>query len=171
MRRVILFGILILSASLSSGCFSPTGIVAPVTNNPEIIHGELLIPSGGSSLAIAFDDEDIQTLSPEAEKQFRLGLDVLSRYGQYNDSLAFFDAALALDQNFTAAWLAKGVALHNLHRYDDAIACYDRALVLSPRDPSIWNVKAATLSDAGRAEEAAVLQRLAAETDVSDSSG
>lgn len=171
MRRVILFGILILSVSLSSGCFSPTGIVAPVTNNPQIIQGELLVPSGGSTLAIAFDDEDIVTISPEAEEQFRLGLDDLSRHGQYNDSLAFFDSALALDQNFTAAWLAKGVALHNLHRHDDAIACYDRALALSPRDPSIRNLKAATLVDAGRAEEAAVLQKLAAETDASDSRG
>jgi len=171
MRRVILLGILILSASLSSGCFSPTGIVAPVTNNPQIIHGELLIPSGGSSLAIAFDDEEIQTISPEAEEQFRLGLDLLSRYGQYNDSLPFFDAALARDQNFTAAWLAKGVALHNLHRYDEAISCYDRALALSPRDPSILNLKAATLADAGRSEEAADLLRLATETDLSDSRG
>lgn len=171
MRRVILIGILVLSASLASGCFSPTGIVAPVANNPQIIHGDLLIPSGGSILAIAFDDESIETISPEAEEEFRLGLDTLSRYGQYNDSLAFFDAALARDRNFTAAWLAKGVALHNLHRYDDAIACYDRALVLSPRDPTIWNLKAVTLTDAGRADEAEKLQRLAAETDVSDSRG
>ena len=154
MIRGILLGILILSASLASGCFSPTGIVAPMTSNPQIIHSEIPVSGSGSALAIAFDDEDIATISPEAEEQFRLGLDRMSRYRQDNESLAFFDAALARDRNFTAAWLAKGVTLHNLHRYDDAIACYDRALALSPGDPSIVKLKAATLSDAGRADEA-----------------
>ena len=154
MMRVILLCILILSASLASGCFSPTGIVAPMTSNPQVIPGERTVSGSGSALAIAFADQDIATTSPEAEEQFRLGLDHMSRYGQDNESLILFEAALALDRNFTAAWLAKGVSLHNLHRYDDAIACYDHALALSPGDPSIEKLKAVTLSGAGRADEA-----------------
>jgi tetratricopeptide (TPR) repeat protein len=171
MRRIIFLSILVLSACLAAGCFSPTGIVAPMANNPPVIFSDSSVHTGGSTLAIAFEEEGIATNSPEAMEQFRKGLDYMSRYGQYNDSLACFDAALAIDGNFTAAWLAKGVALHNLQRYDEAISCYDHALAINPAEASIWHLKGATLADAGKTDEAAECDRKAAELDPRYGSG
>lgn len=171
MRRMVFLSILVLSAGLAAGCFSPTGIVAPMANNPPVILSGSSVHTGGSALAIAFAEEEIATDSTEAMEQFRKGLDTMSRYGQYNDSLAFFDAALAIDGNFSAAWLAKGVALHNLQRYDEAISCYDHALAINPTGASIWHLKGATLKDAGRPDEAAECNRRAAELDPRYGSG
>ncbi len=171
MSRMVFLSILILSACFTAGCFSPTGIVAPVANNPPQIPSESSVITGGSALAITFNEEEIVTASPEAEMEFREGLNCLSRYGQYNNSLAYFDAALAIDGNFTAAWLAEGVAFHNLQRYDEAIDCFDHALSITPLDPAIWNLKCVTLTNAGRREEASECRRRVAEPEPPNSSG
>jgi len=168
---MVFLGILILTAGLVAGCFSPAGVVAPMANNPPPVPVESSLRTGGSALAIAFDEGEIADTPAEAKEQFLKGLNCLSRYGEYNDSLEYFDAALAIDGNFTAAWLAEGVALHNLQRYDEAIACYDHALAITPLDPSVWNLKAATLTAAGRQDEAAACRERARELDPRYGSG
>jgi tetratricopeptide (TPR) repeat protein len=120
---------------------------------------------GGASLAIAFNSNGISPSSPEAKERFITGLTYLTQYGRYNESLEYFDAALSLDRNFSEAWVAKGVALHNRGRYDEALACYDKAREISPGDAGIWNLKGVTLRDYGKGVESAECFRRAAELD------
>lgn len=165
MRRMIFFTIVFVSLCVIAGCISPTTNSPPMTGPSPPNPGDPSAQYGGSALAIAFRADEISTTSPEAREHFIKGLTYSTQYARYNDSLAFFDAALSIDRNFSEAWIAKGVALHNMKRYDEAIKNYDRALEINPRDAGTWSVKAITLRDWGKLEEAAECNRQAAELD------
>ena len=154
-------GILIVFLLLA-GCVT-RDINPPVTGQITSAPGEPQIQYGGSALVISFDSDNISTTSPEAKRLFIKGLTYSIQYARYNESLDFFDAALAIDRNFSEAWVAKGVALHNMKRYDEAVRNYDRALLIRPGDAGIWHVKCITLNDAGRSGEAAECGRSEAE--------
>jgi tetratricopeptide (TPR) repeat protein len=111
--------------------------------------------SGGGAIAISVNADAISTSSPEAKVLFIQGITASTQYARYNESLAYFDQALSIDPGFTAAWYAKGVALHNMNRYDEAVMCYDRALVLDPQNAAVWSLKGKALDGSGRHTEAA----------------
>jgi len=165
MRRMIFISILFVSLVLAAGCLSPVAGPSPATGTPPGTSGGSFVPPAGSALAIAFSTNEISTTSPEAQELFLKGLTYSTQYARYNESLAFFDAALALDQNFSNAWVARGVALHNMKRYDEAIKNYDAALAINPSDAGTWSVKAISLRDGGKLEEAAECNRRARELD------
>jgi tetratricopeptide (TPR) repeat protein len=164
MKRMILASILVFTLCFS-GCVSPIATPQPTTGPSPSFPNESAVNFGGTSLAIAFNSNEISTDSPEAKEQFIKGLTSLSQYGRYNESLQYFDAALAIDRNFSESWLAKGVAFHNMKQYDEAVRCYDNALAINPRDAGTWQVKGITLRDWGRSAEAAECDRRAAELD------
>jgi tetratricopeptide (TPR) repeat protein len=157
MRRAVFLSILFVSLILVAGCVSQT------TNPLPPAPGDPSVQSGGSALAIAFKTDEISTTSPEAKEQFIKGLTYSTQYAHYNDSLAFFDAALAIDRNFSEAWIAKGVALHNMKRYDEAIDSYDMAITINPDDPGAWSVKCITIRDSGKTAGAAECNQRAGE--------
>jgi tetratricopeptide (TPR) repeat protein len=162
---MIFISILFVSLVLAAGCLSPVATLSPGSGAPLGTPAVSFVPGGGSALAIAFKTDEISTASPEAKELFLKGLTYSTQYARYNESLSFFDAALAIDRNFTGAWVARGVALHNMKRYDEAIKNYDMALAINPDDAGTWSVKAITLGDWGKSEEAAECNRRAAELD------
>ena len=165
MRWMIFAGILVILTSLISGCFFPAENSLPVISKPPPVSTGSLVNSGGTVIAFAVKADEISTSFPEAREQFLKGLTYLSQYGQYNESLRYFDEAIAIDQNFSEAWMAKGVAFHNLKHYDEAITCYNKALELNPRNAEIWYLKSVTFNDWGMSDEAAESNRRAAELD------
>lgn len=162
---MIFISIIFVSLVLTTGCISQTANPLPMTNPPPAISSDQQMHYGGSALAIAFRSDEISTTSPEAKELFNKGMMYSTQYARYNESLDYFDSALAIDQNFTEAWVAKGVALHNMKHYDEAIENYDEALALSPTDAGIWHIKGITLRDWGKPEEAKECNRRAAEID------
>jgi len=165
MKRMIFISILFVSLVLATGCISQVAGPSPTSGALPGTLGGSSVPPGGSALAIAFKTDEISTASPGAKELFLKGLAYSTQYARYNESLAFFDAALAIDQNFTEAWVARGVALHNMKRYDEAIKNYDMALAINPDDAGTWSVKAITLRDWGKHKEAAECNRRAGELD------
>jgi len=162
---MIFISVLFISLLLAAGCISQDAGPLLATSSPRGASTGSFVPPSGSSIAIAFDANEMSTTSPEAKEQFIKGLTYSTQYARYNDSLAFFDAALAIDQNFSEAWIAKGVALHNMKRYDEAIKNYDRALEINPDDAGAWSVKAMTFRDWGKTTESGESSRRAAELD------
>jgi tetratricopeptide (TPR) repeat protein len=154
---------LFVSLILATACISQDAGPSLATNPPPGASTGSFVPPDGSSIAIAFKTDEISTTSPEAKEQFIKGLTYSTQYARYNESLAFFNAALAIDRNFSEAWIAKGVALHNMKRYDEAIKNYDMALEINPDDAGAWSVKAITLRDWGKPTEAAESSRRATE--------
>ena len=102
---------------------------------------------------MAVSTDGISTSSPEARELFIKGLSASTQYARYNESLEYYDHALMLDQNFTEAWYAKGVALHNIMRYDEAIQCYTRALAIDPGNTVVVSLKKAAQADWERHNE------------------
>jgi tetratricopeptide (TPR) repeat protein len=159
------FALFLIFTCLTGGCFVPAGNPSqPVSPLPGI-SSESYVNSGGTALAIAFKADEISTTSPEAKELFFTGLSHSTQYARYNESLHYFDEALVLDRNFSEAWVAKAVALHNLKRFDEAVSCYDRALEISAGDAGTWHLKGITLRDYGKAGESAECFRKAAELD------
>ena len=58
--------------------------------------------------------------------------------GRYDEALAAYDGALALDPTSALVWKQKGDALHILKRHQEALAAYDRAAQFAPNDVNIW---------------------------------
>jgi len=165
MKRMIFAATILVFVLAAAGCIAMTGNPVPVASPPPSAPKGTPVSFGGSAIAIGFKADEISTSSPEAKALFIKGLTALSQYAQYNESLAYFDQAIAIDRTFSEAWVAKGVALHNLKRYADAEGCYDRALAINPQDAGTWHLRGMAFRDEGWPEEAAECDRKAAELD------
>jgi hypothetical protein len=70
-----------------------------------------------------------------------------AKLGEYDESIAYFDKALAVDPDNTAALNNKGLALAKLGEYDESIAYFDKALAVDPNDAYSLNNKKSTLEE------------------------
>lgn len=57
---------------------------------------------------------------------------------RFEDAIAAFDQAIALDSHFCRAWNNRGNALCGLKRYSDALAAYEKAIALQPNYHQAW---------------------------------
>jgi tetratricopeptide (TPR) repeat protein len=70
-----------------------------------------------------------------------------AKMGEYNESIAYFNKALTIDPNNTAALNNKGLALAKLGEYDKSITYFDKALTIDPTDAYSLNNKKSTLEE------------------------
>ncbi len=73
---------------------------------------------------------------------------------RFEDALAHFDRALALDPADLEVHARRGDALRDLGRLEEAVAGYDRALALRPRLPAVLVNRGVALAGLGRSEQA-----------------
>src|SRR5215469_1943952 len=64
---------------------------------------------------------------------YKTGIALLNS-GKYNQSLAYFDKALAINPKDFFALYNKGSALLNLGKYNQSLAYFDKALAINPKD-------------------------------------
>jgi Flp pilus assembly protein TadD len=57
---------------------------------------------------------------------------VLSELDRYQEAVASFDKAIALNPSYAGAYNNRGVALQAMKRYEDALASFDKAIALNP---------------------------------------
>jgi tetratricopeptide (TPR) repeat protein len=165
MQRVPVFCVILVVMAITSGCITGTGNPAMSPGRPDSPAPGTAMTSGGGAIAISVNADAISTSSPEAKELFIQGITTSTQYARYNESLEYFDQALSIDPDFTAAWYAKGVALHNMKQYDEAVICYDRALVLDPQNAAVWSLEGKALDASGRHGEAASCYKKATELD------
>jgi hypothetical protein len=108
MRLVLVISIFLVVTCLTGGCVSHTINPQPLPGPLPAAPGEPVTNYGGTGIVISFKGDEISTSYTEAKDLFIKGLTNLTQYGQYNESLHYFDAALAIDRNFTEAWDSKG---------------------------------------------------------------
>ncbi|HPS21842.1 MAG TPA: tetratricopeptide repeat protein [Methanoregulaceae archaeon] len=136
-----------------------------------LIHAPLPPPdspawsSGNRVIAMAVSIDEISTTSLEAKELLLKGLGIASRNNEFETAIGYYDQALAIDPSFSEAWMAKGVALHNLGSYAEAVDCIDRALAIDPSNPAAWSLKGNILESWGQPDEAAACYRKAGELD------
>jgi tetratricopeptide (TPR) repeat protein len=63
---------------------------------------------------------------------------VLCQTEQYEDAIAAFNNALALNPNYCKAWNNRGNALCAIKRQAQALASYDKAVALNPHYHQAW---------------------------------
>jgi tetratricopeptide (TPR) repeat protein len=130
-----------------------------------VVGDKVAVGATGTIISIAVKADEITTPYPDAKEFFLEGLNSNSQENQFEKAIECYDKALEIDPEFSEAWFAKGVALHNMQRYNEAIECYDSALALNSQNAAIWAVKGTTLEELGRSDEAAECYGIAAEMD------
>jgi len=61
--------------------------------------------------------------------------DALVKLGKYNESIQYFDKALAINPNYPVSLLDKGSALNKLGKYNESISYYNKVLAKEPTNP------------------------------------
>ncbi|KZL92993.1 tetratricopeptide repeat protein [Clostridium magnum] len=84
---------------------------------------------------------------------FEKGLSMY-KVGNYENSIKYFDKAIAIDKRNYTAYYAKGEALDKLRRYDEAIQYYDKAISLKPNIDALHNSKGLTLYNEKKYDDA-----------------
>ena len=76
-----------------------------------------------------------------------------ARQGRFEEALASYDTALAVQSDFALLYY-RGVALRALKRSDEALACFDAALRHNPDSAEAWNARGNALNDLNHPPEA-----------------
>ncbi len=74
--------------------------------------------------------------------------------GRYEEAVAGYDRAIALEPRRAASHVNRGLALQHLGRYEDALASYDAAVALDPSSADAQTDRGTALENLGRIEEA-----------------
>jgi tetratricopeptide (TPR) repeat protein len=73
---------------------------------------------------------------------------------RYEEALAEYDQAIALDPNFVNAYNNRGLVYRDLKRYEEALAEYNQAIALDPNFVNAYNNRGNVYRDQKRYEEA-----------------
>jgi len=76
--------------------------------------------------------------SPQKAENFLDQANNLLDARRYQDSIAAYDKAIAIQPKIAEAWINRGNALTALQRYKEAIASYDRAIAIRPDKEIAW---------------------------------
>jgi tetratricopeptide (TPR) repeat protein/uncharacterized membrane protein YwzB len=71
-----------------------------------------------------------------------------------NESLKYYDKAIAINPQFAEAWGDKGVILGKLGRNEESLAASNKAIEINPRLAEAWNNKGIVLDDMSKEVEA-----------------
>jgi tetratricopeptide (TPR) repeat protein len=77
-----------------------------------------------------------------------------ARQRRFDEALANYDRALAVQRDHAEALCNRGVTLHELRRFDEALASYDRAVAMQPDYAEALNNRGITLHELKRFAEA-----------------
>ncbi|MDF0680650.1 MAG: tetratricopeptide repeat protein [Candidatus Nitrosocosmicus sp.] len=92
------------------------------------------IPS--KSLGLSIEASNSNSTSNDSAVLTTKGVE-LNKVGKYNESIVYFDKALAIDPKNALALNEKGNAYGGLGNYMQAIASYDKALALDPKNATV----------------------------------
>jgi tetratricopeptide (TPR) repeat protein len=95
-----------------------------------------------------------QPIGRAAVEAFNDRGNTLTSSGRFEEALASYDSALALDSNYMLAWNNRGVVLKEMKRLEQALLSYDRALALKPDLAAVLTNRANVANELGRVAEA-----------------
>lgn len=111
----------------------------------------LLIAAGMS--AVSAGDVSVDTIAVEKIDLYNLAVDE-AEAGNYAAAMTHIDAAIAIDGNFTLAWVTKAGISSAKRDYTGALAAGEMAIAQNPEQADAWAATADALLNLGRYEEA-----------------
>ncbi|MCU0631756.1 MAG: tetratricopeptide repeat protein [Methanolinea sp.] len=87
--------------------------------------------------------------SEQAINAYNKGVD-LAVGGNFSQALESIDQALALDQNFTLAWVTRAGILNVMGDFNQSLEASERALAIDQNQPEAWTNRASALISLGR---------------------
>ena len=110
-------------------------------------------------------------LPGNSEVPYALGL-VARREGHWDQSIAYFEQALALDPRNVELLMTRHRTYAMLRQFPAALKLYDRALDITPNDPDVMAAKASIYQAQGNLQEAAkLLSEINEQTPIEDAFG
>lgn len=103
--------------------------------------------------AVSAEDGAVDTLAVEKIDLYNLAVDE-AEAGNYSGAMGYADAAIAIDSNFTLAWVTKAGISSAQGDYTGALAAAETATHLNQNQTEAWVVGADALLNLGRYEEA-----------------
>lgn len=125
--------------------------------------GLIFAAADWSSALRCFDGVDLIRVGDDRNQFFR-GF-TLGKLDRYEEAIAAYEAAIAINPDKHEAFYNKGVALSALGRKEEAIAAYDAALAIVPHDASTHYNKACTYALLSQLNDALTFLQKAIELD------
>ncbi|MDO8637611.1 MAG: tetratricopeptide repeat protein, partial [Dehalococcoidia bacterium] len=92
-------------------------------------------------------------VSSQAIEHNNRGID-LANAGKYDEAIAEYTKAIAIDPKYANAYANRGIAYNNKKQYDMAIIDLSKAIELDTKNADAWNNKGVALQKLGRPAEA-----------------
>ncbi|MDE4907420.1 tetratricopeptide repeat protein [Methanogenium marinum] len=103
--------------------------------------------------AVSAEDVALDTVAVEKIDLYNLAVDEAGA-GNYTAAMTYIDEALAIDGNFTLAWITKAGISSAQRDYAGALVAGEAAIALNENQTEAWVVSADALVNLGRYEEA-----------------
>lgn len=103
--------------------------------------------------AVSAEGATVDTVAAGKIDLYNLAVDA-AQAGNYTAAMEYIDASLAVDANFTLAWVTKAGISSAQGDYTGALAAAETATTLNPDQTEAWVVSADALLNLGRYEEA-----------------
>jgi tetratricopeptide (TPR) repeat protein len=117
-----------------------------------VVHTLAIVPADAAAAPVP------ASTSETAEAAWERGQGLRSQK-RYDEALAAYERALALDPQLTAAWNNKGRLLRHQKRYKEALEAHEQALALDPQFTLAWFNKGSVLWKLKRKREAREAER------------
>ena len=101
--------------------------------------------------------ERVSKMLPNSSEVRRLSAEIARREGHWDQSIAYFEQALALDPRNVQTLIAAAWTYAMLRQFPAALKLYDRVLDITPHDADVMATKAAIYHAQGNLQEAARL--------------
>ncbi|MBW4627050.1 MAG: tetratricopeptide repeat protein [Brasilonema octagenarum HA4186-MV1] len=121
----------------------------------EALMGKGIVLSGSNpqEALVAFDRAS-QIRPDDYQVWYNRGTLLAQHFQKNEEALQSLDKAIAKKNDFSPAWLSKGIALSELKRYNEALAALDKAKELEPKNPYPWYYRGDVLQSLGKKAEA-----------------
>ena len=133
------------------------GSIGSVRDITEELGAELLRQAAGTGAGgnavqpapVASAGMRLDKLLGKARTNYRKGLHLSFREGNYEDAIPFFDQAIGIDPSLAPAWYDRGICLRELGRDEEALKNFDRSVELAPDNEEFTFTRADMLKKIG----------------------